>query len=169
MSLSVKNYFLIFKFCRRFSVNNSFLRLITANALLNLHVYSLRCWSKIVPLGCLKETPRWRITVASSLHEISTDQLGNWGYYSAHPHTSPIDSTAGCRQIFKDDVNGFSSSSENLLHGTQPRSNLGSTWRFASTTLLRLTQTQLSHTPNASSYTSSFKRLFSHSCETVPF
>jgi hypothetical protein len=28
-------------------------------------------------------------------------------------------------------VNGFSSSSENLLHGTQPRSNLESTWRIA--------------------------------------
>jgi hypothetical protein len=58
----------------------------------------------------MKETPRMRLTVTSSLIEISTDPLGNtegvrWG--SPHPF---LQKTYG--QIFKDDVNGFSSTSD---------------------------------------------------------
>jgi hypothetical protein len=46
----------------------------------------------------MKGTPRRRITVTSSLNEISTDWLGNRVAVSGH--------------IFKDDVNGFSSASD---------------------------------------------------------
>jgi hypothetical protein len=47
----------------------------------------------------MKETPRRRITVTSSLNEISTDQLGNIVVFQQQ--------SSG--YIFKDDVNGFSS------------------------------------------------------------
>ncbi len=63
------------------------------------------------PLEYIKETPRRRIAVTSSLNEISTDQLGKRvevrgeRRYSARPHPA-----AG--QIFKDDVIGFSSISD---------------------------------------------------------
>jgi hypothetical protein len=61
--------------------------------------------------------PRRRITVTSSLNEISTDQLGNilwwWGEEDISPptrHHPFLKKASG--QIFKDDGNGFSSSSD---------------------------------------------------------
>jgi hypothetical protein len=62
----------------------------------------------------MKEISRRRIMVMSSLNEISTDQLGNsregYRHYSTRPH--PF-STADfwTDAVFKDDVNGFRSSS----------------------------------------------------------
>jgi hypothetical protein len=62
----------------------------------------------------VKETPRRRITVTSSLNGISTDQLGNRGVvvggggYYARPHPF-LQQASG--QIFKYDVNDFFSTS----------------------------------------------------------
>ncbi len=63
------------------------------------------------PNSTIKEKPRRRITVTSSLKKISMDQLEiwlRWGgrRYSVRPH--PFLQQA-FRQKFKDDVNGFSS------------------------------------------------------------
>jgi hypothetical protein len=67
-----------------------------------------------------KETPRGggRITVTSSLNEISTDQLGNRlvmrnGWLLGPP--PPLSNYSYTGQIFKDDVYGFSSISDICL------------------------------------------------------
>jgi hypothetical protein len=57
----------------------------------------------------MKETHRRRITVTSSLNQISTDQLGKWGGGGSPPHPF-LQQAFG--QIFKDVVNGFSSPSD---------------------------------------------------------
>jgi hypothetical protein len=60
----------------------------------------------------MKDTPRRRITVTSSLIEISMEPLGNrmgGRRYSARPH-SFLQQVSG--QIFKADVNGFSFTSD---------------------------------------------------------
>ncbi len=61
--------------------------------------------------GPMKETPR-RITATSSSNEISTDQLGNRVLVKGIGVTPPAHTPFYKRflgQIFKDDVNGFSS------------------------------------------------------------
>jgi hypothetical protein len=68
----------------------------------------------------MKETPRRRITVTSSLSEISTDPLGKvgggemggggGGVLLRLPPPLPLQHASG--QMFKDDVNGFSSTSD---------------------------------------------------------
>ncbi len=64
----------------------------------------------------MKETPRRRITVTSSLNKISTNQPGNTvgGGEVRRGLTSPALHPflkQPSRQIFKDDVNGFPSTS----------------------------------------------------------
>jgi hypothetical protein len=59
----------------------------------------------------MKETPRRRITVTSSLNDISTDQQGNSMVVQRGGVTQPIPTTLHSRLIFKDDVSDFSSSS----------------------------------------------------------
>jgi hypothetical protein len=54
----------------------------------------------------MEETPRRRLTVTSSLIEISTDQLGN--NVVMREESLPLP-TAGVWTNIKDDVNGFSS------------------------------------------------------------
>jgi hypothetical protein len=64
---------------------------------------------------------RRRMTVTSSLNEISTDQLGirvvvrEGGVTPPTPMHSFLQQASG--QIFKDDVNGFSSTSDSYLTG----------------------------------------------------
>jgi hypothetical protein len=60
----------------------------------------------------MKETPSRRITVTSSLEELSTNQLGNrvvvrGGGVTVHPF---LQQASG--KIYKDDVNGLSSTSD---------------------------------------------------------
>jgi hypothetical protein len=67
----------------------------------------------------MKETPMWRITVTSSLDELSTDKLRNRKGMKMEVllHPPPTSFCGRLRGwIFKDDVNGFSSASY-LLHG----------------------------------------------------
>jgi hypothetical protein len=61
----------------------------------------------------MKGTPMWRITVTSSLNELSTDQLGNRKGVRSEVLLSrnPPLSAEASGQKFKDDVNGFSSTS----------------------------------------------------------
>ncbi len=54
----------------------------------------------------MKKTPRRRITVTSSLNEISTDQLGNGMVRGSSFRPHPCLQEAS-RHIFEDDVNGF--------------------------------------------------------------
>ncbi len=62
--------------------------------------------SKFVKHPFMKETPRRRIMVTSSLKEMSTDQMGNWVvmrgmHYSARPFLQQASGS-----IFKDDLKG---------------------------------------------------------------
>jgi hypothetical protein len=68
---------------------------------------------KLAPEGShelIKEISRRRITVTSSLKEISTDQVGKRGEALLFP--PPTLYTAGFWIYFKEDVNGFSSISD---------------------------------------------------------
>jgi hypothetical protein len=58
----------------------------------------------------MEETPRRRLTVTSSLIEISTDQLRN-NVVVVREEALPLP-TAGAWANMKDDVNGFSSVSD---------------------------------------------------------
>ncbi len=64
-------------------------------------------WPALPRLRTMKETPRWRKTATSSLNEISTENkvLAGEGGYFARPHPFR-------RQIIKDDVDGFSTTSD---------------------------------------------------------
>jgi hypothetical protein len=68
----------------------------------------------------MKETPRRRRTVTSSLNEISTDQLGKrvvlGGGRCFRPAHAPL---KGLTDRYKDDLNGFFLHLGYLLHGTR--------------------------------------------------
>jgi hypothetical protein len=66
----------------------------------------------------MKETRRRRLTVTSSLNEVSTGQLGNGaGRHNSARHNSffLLDT-----YLFQDDVDGVSSTSDILLQGIKP-------------------------------------------------
>ncbi len=60
----------------------------------------------------MKETPRRRITVTSSLYDIFTDQLGGGEGWEALPYSVRLTpfflQRDFCQQIFEDDMNGIS-------------------------------------------------------------
>ncbi len=66
-----------------------------------------------ITFATLKETPKRRITVMSSLNKISTDHLGKYGggeeVLLRRPPPPLLQQSF--EQLFKDDVNGFSSTS----------------------------------------------------------
>jgi hypothetical protein len=71
-----------------------------------------------------KITPRKRSMVTSSLNEVSTDHLENKDWYGGSVTPSPhpyLQQASG--QIFQDDVNGFSSTSDSLLCNISQKPN----------------------------------------------
>jgi hypothetical protein len=63
-------------------------------------------------IPCMKETQRRKKTKMSSLSEVSTDQLGNRVVRGCGTLLPIPFSQQACGQILKDDVNGFSSTSD---------------------------------------------------------
>jgi hypothetical protein len=81
----------------------------------------------------MKETPMRRITATSSLNEISTDQLGNRLGMRGECVTPPVPHPflqQASGQLFEDDVDGFSSTSEIRFMPAAQRFSAGSRYIF---------------------------------------